>query len=76
VTAVPRPKTVYTDEQQALLDAAVEKAQTAERAEDEAWEAIKKARDARVLDTDLTDERTPPRFNRATLNRRYGKRPT
>jgi len=76
VTAVPRPKTVYTDEQQALLDAFIEKARNAERAEDEAWEALKAARDAKVLDTDLTGDDTPPRFNRATLNRRYGKRPT
>lgn len=74
MTTVPRPKTVYTDEQQALLAAAIEKAQNAERAEDEAWEAIKAARDAKVLDTDLTGEDTPPRFNRATLNRRYGPR--
>ncbi len=72
---VPRPKTVYTDEQQALLAAAIEKAQNAERAEDEAWEAIKAARDAKVLDTDLTGDNTPKRFNRATLNRKYGSRP-
>lgn len=75
MTDVIRPKTTYTDEQRQLLAAALTKAQAAERAEDEAWEAINAARRAGVLDTDLTGDRTPPRFNRATLNRRYGPRP-
>lgn len=73
---VIRPKTTYTDEQRRLLADAIELAQAAEQAEEKAWEAIRRAREAKVLDTDLTDERTPPRFNRATLNRRYGKRPS
>ena len=75
MTTVIRPKTTYTDEQRRLLAVAIEKAQAAERAEDEAWEAIRAAREAKVLDTDLTDDRTPKRFNRATLHRRYGARP-
>jgi hypothetical protein len=75
VTDVIRPKTTYTDEQKRLRAAAIDKAQAAERAEEEAWEAIKAARDAGVLDTDLCGDMTPARFNRATLNRKYGPRP-
>ena len=74
MTAVVRPKTVYDDEQERLRAIAVEKARAAEVAEDEAWQAIKAARDAKVLDTDLCGEDTPPRFNRATLNRKFGPR--
>lgn len=74
MSQVIRPKTVYDDEQKRLLAAAIKKAEAAERAEEEAWAAIKAARDARVLDTDLTGDATPPRFNRATLNRRFGPR--
>ncbi|MEW2474595.1 hypothetical protein AB0875_12470 [Micromonospora gifhornensis] len=76
MTDVIRPKTTYTDEQRRLRDAAIKAAQAAEAAETKAWEAIKVARDAGVLDTDLTGEETPPRFNRATLNRKYGARPS
>lgn len=76
MTDVIRPKTTYTDEQRRLLAIAIEKAQAAERAEDEAWEAIRVAREAKVLDTDLTGDQTPPRFNRATLNRKFGPRPS
>ncbi|MEU5549189.1 hypothetical protein ABZ738_05420 [Micromonospora sp. NPDC047793] len=76
MTDVIRPKTIYTDEQKRLLATAIELAQAAEAAETAAWEAIKAARDARVLDTDLTGDDTPARFNRATLNRRYGARPS
>lgn len=74
MTDVIRPKTSYSEEQRQALAAAVAKAQAAERAEDEAWEAINAARRLGVLDTDLTGEQTPARFNRATLNRRYGPR--
>lgn len=76
MTDVIRPRTVYDDEQRRLRDAAIKAAQAAEAAETEAWEAIKAARDAGVLDTDLTGKETPARFNRATLNRRYGPRPS
>ena len=74
MTDVIRPKTTYTDEQKRLRAVAIEKAQAAERAEEEAWQAIKEARDAKVLDTDLCGDDTPPRFNRATLNRKFGPR--
>lgn len=74
MTDVIRPKTNYSEEQRQAFAAAVKKAQDAERAVDEAWEAINAARLIGVLDTDLTGEQTPPRFNRATLNRRYGPR--
>lgn len=76
MTVVIRPKTLYDDVQKRLLAVALKKAEAAERAEEEAWAAIKAARDAKVLDTDLTGEATGPRFNRATLNRKYGPRPT
>ncbi|MGC5018997.1 hypothetical protein [Micromonospora sp. DT47] len=74
MTDVIRPKTVYTDEQKALLAEAVADAQAAEAAEEKAWQSIKRARDAKVLDTDLCGDETPPRFNRATLNRKFGPR--
>lgn len=79
MTIVPRPITKLSDDQQKLLDAAVEAAkksdQSHERAdadEKTAWQAILAARAAGVPDDRLCKETG---FNRSTLNRLYGKRP-
>jgi hypothetical protein len=79
VTAVPRPKTKLSDDQQRLLIAAVEAAkksddshQRADADEDEAWQKIVVARKAGVPDDLLCSETG---FSRATLNRKYGRRP-
>ncbi|WP_328339572.1 hypothetical protein [Micromonospora sp. NBC_00421] len=72
MTDVIRPKTQHTDEQRALLAAAVKAARTADEAEERAWQAIKAARDAGVLDTVLCEQTGR---SRATLNRKYGPRP-
>ena len=76
---VPRPLTKLTDEQQALLAAAVKAAEKSDeiqrRADDEkevAWRAILEARAAGVPDDTLC-KRTG--FSRATLVRRFGNRP-
>lgn len=76
---VPRPLTKLTDEQQALLAAAVKAAEKsdeasrrAEQVKDDAWQAILEARNAGVPD-DLLCKQTG--FSRATLNRRFGTRP-
>lgn len=78
MTAVPRPITKLTDDQQRLLAAAVEAAQksdaeqrAAAEAKTSAWAAIVEARNAGVPD-DLLCAQTG--FSRATLNRRFGTR--
>jgi hypothetical protein len=78
VTAVPRPTTKLTDEQQQLLDEAVEAAtkkhdaqRETDAMEEAAWDRILRARRAGVPDELLCD-RTG--FSRATLNRKYGTR--
>lgn len=68
-----RPKTQHTDEQRALLAKAVKLARAADEAEERAWEAINEARKAGVLDTVLCEQAGR---SRATLNRKYGPRPT
>ncbi|MET0423609.1 MAG: hypothetical protein ABW046_07035 [Actinoplanes sp.] len=76
---MPRPLTKLTDEQQALLAAAVkaaeksdEAARRAEQTKDAAWQAILEARNSGVPD-DLLCKRTG--FSRATLVRKFGNRP-
>jgi hypothetical protein len=71
VTDVIRPKTQHTEEQRRLLAEAVKAAQVADEAEERAWQAIKEARDAGVLDTLLCEQTGR---SRATLNRRFGPR--
>ncbi|MEV1331110.1 hypothetical protein AB0J20_16210 [Micromonospora costi] len=66
-----RPKTVLDEDQRRLLAAAVTKAQAADKAEDETWQAIKEARDAGVPDTVLCEQTGR---SRATLNRKFGPR--
>jgi hypothetical protein len=72
VTAVPRPVTKLTAEQQELLSRAVQTAQKSREITEDAWRAILAARVAGVPDEQICDETG---FSRATLNRRYGKRP-
>jgi hypothetical protein len=79
VTAVPRPVTKLTDDQQKLLAAAIKAAEESDKAQREAdeikeaaWQAILAARAAGVPDELICDETG---FSRATLNRKYGKRP-
>jgi len=72
VTVVPRPVTKLTDEQRRLLDEAVQAASESRKATEKAWERIIAARAAGVPDETLCDETG---FSRATLNRRYGRRP-
>jgi len=79
VTTVPRPITKLTDDQQKLLDAAVEAARKSDASEaqaaadkETAWQAILAARAVGVPDDRLCDETG---FNRSTLNRRFGTRP-
>ncbi len=79
MTAVPRPVTRLTDEQQVLFEKAKKVAadakkmsEDAEAKTQEAWEAIVEARAGGVPDELLCDETG---FSRATLNRRFGKRP-
>ena len=72
MTDVIRPKTQHTEEQRALLAQAVADARAADEAEERAWQSIKRARDAGVLDTVLCEQ---TKRSRATLNRKYGKRP-
>ena len=71
MTDVIRPKTQHTEEQRAALAEAVKASREADEAEERAWEKIKAARDAGVLDTVLCDQTGR---SRATLNRRYGPR--
>ena len=71
MTDVIRPKTVYTDEQKRLLAEAIADAQAADAAEEKAWRSIKRARDAKVLDTDLCEQTGR---SRATLHRKFGPR--
>jgi hypothetical protein len=80
VTAVPRPTTKLTDEQREKLSAAISEAQKsrearmiADTALDRAWQKILEAREAGVPDEMLCDETG---FSRATLNRKFGPRPT
>jgi hypothetical protein len=75
VTAVPRPITKLTDEQQRLLDAAKETARDRrakmQEMDQEIWDAALAARRAGVPDELLCDETG---LSRATLNRRFGNR--
>ncbi|GLY21713.1 hypothetical protein [Micromonospora sp. NBRC 101691] len=73
MTDVIRPKTQHTEEQRALLAAAVKAAREADEAEERAWQAINEARKAGVLDTVLCDQTGR---SRATLNRKFGPRPS
>lgn len=79
MTNVPRPLTKLTDDQQRLLQEAIEAARksteaqrSADTVRDEAWQAILAARSGGVPD-DVICKRTG--FSRATLNRKYGTRP-
>ncbi|WP_213002675.1 hypothetical protein [Winogradskya consettensis] len=76
---MPRPTTKLTADQQKLLEAAITAAQKSDEAarqakaiEEAAWDAIITARNAGVPD-DLLCKQTG--FSRATLNRKFGKRP-
>ncbi len=66
-----RPAWRSTQRQQRLLDQAVATAKAADAADEKAWEAIRKARDAGVPDTILCEQTGR---SRATLNRRFGNR--
>lgn len=78
--AVPRPNTKLTAEQQELLAAAIQAARksdeverAAEQQKVDAWQAILAARNAGVPD-DLLCKQTG--FSRASLNRKFGARPS
>ena len=72
--AVIRPNwSPSSPEQRALLADAVLAAAAADAAEEAAWAKIVAARNAGVPDTVICDQTNR---SRATLNRRYGKRPT
>lgn len=73
MTDVIRPKIVLTEEQRELLAAAIEAARAADAAEEQAWAAILRAREAGVGDIVLCEQTGR---SRATLNRRYGARTT
>lgn len=72
VGTVIRPTwTPENDEQRKLLAAAIRAAREADRKEDEAWNAILKARKAGVPDIVLCEQ---AKRSRATLNRKFGTR--
>jgi DNA invertase Pin-like site-specific DNA recombinase len=73
VSAVPRPVTKLTAEQEELLQAAVAAAEKSRESTDEAWAAIRRAA-AGGVPVDLACEET--KFSRATYYRRYPKGPT
>jgi hypothetical protein len=72
VRTVIRPTwTPKTEEQSRALDAAIEAANEADEADEKAWAAIKRARDAGVPD-EVVCRRT--NRSRSTLHRKYGPR--
>jgi hypothetical protein len=71
VRTVVRPTWIGDDEQKRLVAAAKRAIARAERAETDAWTAIKLARDSGVPDTHLSAETHIPR---STLIRRLGAR--
>lgn len=67
-----RPTWTGTPEQKKKLAAAIAAARKADQQEEEAWRLIREARDAGVPDTVLCNQTDR---SRATLNRRFGRRP-
>lgn len=67
-----RPRTVLDQAQEAAIAAVLESSDQARAAEEAAWLAVQSAREAGVPDTVLCGKTG---INRATLNRKLGKRP-
>lgn len=72
VTAVPRPKTELTAEQQAAIKQAQARWDESDRAEEEAWRATQGLRDLDVPDLVICE--SIRQVTKPTLNRKLGPR--